>query len=99
MRFAECILKDTQFTGSRSKPLDRRDRVAISLCREHQTRAHRLAVEKDRAGATDTMLAARVAADKRKILTKRIQQRFPRLDIHLPDASVDRERNLHCAPP
>src|SRR5882757_180113 len=51
--FAECILHDAELARRDRDPLDRRDGVPICLHREHQTGAHRLAVEQNRARTAD----------------------------------------------
>ena len=47
---------------------DRRNRVIVRLHGEHQAGAHRLAIEKDGAGAADAVLAADMGAGKRQIV-------------------------------
>ena len=56
---------------------------ALRLHREHQAGAHRLAVEQDRAGAADAVLAADMRPGLAAILADRIDQRAARLDADI----------------
>ena len=61
---------------------DGADLLAVRLHREHQARAHRLAVDEHRAGAADAVLAADMRAGLPAILADRVGQRAPRLDAN-----------------
>ena len=62
--------------------LDGADLFAVRLYREHQARAHRLAVDEHRAGAADAVLAADMRAGLTAILANRVGQRAARLDAN-----------------
>ena len=55
-------------------------RVAVGLRREHQAGAHGSAVEDDRAGAADAVLAADMGAGEQQIVAQEIAQQHPRFD-------------------
>ena len=61
--------------------LDRRERAAVRLDREHQARAHRLAVELDGAGATHALLAADLRAGQAGLVADEVGQERARLDL------------------
>ena len=67
-----------------AEPFDGADVLALRLHREHQAGAHRLAVEDDRAGAADAVLAADMRAGLPAIVADGVDQRLARLD---PDRS------------
>ena len=59
--------------------LDRRHAVAVGLHCVHQAGAHRLAVEQDRAGAADAVLATDVGAGQAQIVAQPVDQRQARV--------------------
>ncbi len=62
------------------EPFDGADLPAVGLDREHQAGADRLAVEDDRAGAADAVLAADMRAGLAAVVADRVDQRLARLD-------------------
>src|SRR6185312_709019 len=89
----ECLLHRMQPVAVR-QTLDRADRLAFGLHCEHQTRAHRRAVDKHRARAADAVFAADMRAGLPAVLADRVGERAPRLDGDVTRAAVDRERDL-----
>ena len=61
--------------------LDRAQLAAVDLDGEHQARAHRDAVELDRAGAADPVLAADVRARQAELVAQEVAQKQARLDL------------------
>ena len=55
--------------------------MSVGLHREHQAGAHRLAVEEDRAGAADAVLAADVRAGQAELVAQEVAQQQARLDL------------------
>ena len=55
-------------------PLDGAELVAIRLDREEEAGAHRLAVELDRAGAADAVLAADVGAGQPRLVADEVDR-------------------------
>lgn len=92
MGFAECILDDAELARSSGYPFDRRNRVAVGLHREHKTGTHRLAIEQDGAGATNSVFAPRMGSDQEQIVPERIQESLARLDVYDPRATVHFQR-------
>src|SRR5580658_4594181 len=63
----------------RGQPLDRRYLAAGGLDRQHQARAHRPAVDDDRARTADPVLAADVGAGEIEVIPQEVRQRLARL--------------------
>ena len=77
--------------------LDRAQLAAVHLHGEHQARAHRDAVELDRARAADPVLAADVRAGQAELVAQEVAQQEARLDLGAP---VDcRSRGALITPP
>ena len=76
------------------EPFDGADLPAVGLDREHQAGADRLAVEDDRAGAADAVLAADMRAGLAAVVADRVDQRLARLDADRVRAAVDRQRDV-----
>ena len=91
--FHEGALQRIQFVAV-GKAFDGADLFALGLHREHQTRAHRIAVDQHRAGAADTVLAADMRAGLTAILADGIGQRAARLDAHGVRLAVDVQRDV-----
>src|SRR5215831_5523327 len=75
--------------------LNRPQLRAIGLHREHQARPHRLAVEKDRAGAADPVLAADMRAGQPQFLANEIDEQLARLAPPLAHLAVDGQANVN----
>src|SRR5215510_9350379 len=73
----------------RAESLDGTDVLILRLHREHQTRAHRFAVDDHRAGPADAMLAADMRAGLPAVLADGIDQRLAWLDPNGVLAAVD----------
>ena len=84
----EGLLHRMQLVAIR-QPFDGADLLAIGLHGEHQAGAHRLAVDDDRAGAADAVLAADMGAGLPAILADGVSQCAPRLDADRVVAAVD----------
>src|SRR5262249_24623595 len=67
---------------------------AIALPREHQAAAHDHAVDAQRAGATDAVFAADMAAGEAEGLAQEIDDGLPRIDALAHRLAVDRDRDL-----
>src|SRR5271169_5348766 len=89
VHFAERVLDDAELAGSGRDAFDRRDLVTVSLHGKHQAGARRFAVEQNRAGAADAVLAAGMRAGETEILAQTIEQGLPRLDIGAAALAVD----------
>src|SRR6516225_10670897 len=74
--------------------LDGQQLRTLRLNREHQTRASSLAVEQDRAGATDPVLAADMSAGQPKILADKVDEQFARLASPFIALPVDGQADL-----
>ena len=61
--------------------LDRRHLRVLGLDRQHQAAANGFAVEQDRAGAADAMLAAEMCAGEPQLVAQRVGQALARLDL------------------
>src|SRR5262249_41179602 len=95
MRLAERVLERRQLARPGCNAFDGGDRIAVGLYRKHQARAHGDAIDQDRAGAADAMLAARVCAVEQKLVAKGVEQAHPRLDVDRLLFLVDVELDLH----
>src|SRR5437868_5048802 len=63
----------------------------VRLRREHQTGTRGFAVQQDRAGAADSVLAARMRAGEPEVLAQEVDQKFSRLALPGAGLPVDRE--------
>src|SRR5205085_5519631 len=80
--------------------LDRAQRETLRLDRQHQARAHRLAVELDGAGAADAVLAADMGAGQARLMADEVRQQQARLDLAVVGLAVDLDRHstgIHAA--
>jgi len=68
--------------------------VPVGLHGEHQAGANRLAIEQDRAGAADAVLAADMRAGQSEIVAKKIAEQQARFDVPRVTDAVDRQRDL-----
>src|SRR5829696_3515689 len=80
----------------RGQPLDRPELPAVRLHREHQARAHGLAVELDRAGAADALLATDLCPRQPGLVAYEVGQERARLDVALVFAAVDLHADPHA---
>src|SRR5262249_27894168 len=80
--------------------LDRGDRLAVALHREHEARARTRAAHEHGARAADAVLAADVRASELELVAQEIHEREPRLDRPLVRPTVhghfDRARVRHA---
>src|SRR5258706_9510407 len=88
------------------EPFDRANRRAVGLDREHQARAHGRAVELDRAGAADSVLATEARRGEAEVVAQEIGEELASLYLPLDLAAVDDEtddglvaRRAHDAAP
>ena len=88
----EGLLHRMQLVAVR-ETLDGTDFLAVGLHGEHQARAHWFAIDNDRAGAADTMLATDMGSGLSAIFTDGIGQRAPRFDGDRVIAAVDIDRD------
>ena len=65
------------------------------LDRQHQARAHRPAIEDDRARTADAVLAAEVGAGEMKVIPQEVGQRLARLRRTRARRAVDRQADVH----
>src|SRR5262245_4209840 len=79
------------------EPLDRDDFAALGLHRQHQTAAHRFAIEEHCAGTANPVLAADMRPGQPQVMPQAIGESQARLDRNLDLASIDLEANLHCS--
>ena len=77
--------------------LDRRDRRAVGLRREHRARLHRLAVDQHRARAAARRVAADLRAGEAARLAEVLHEQRARLDVVVLRRAVDRHPDLHGA--
>ena len=89
----ERLLQRMQLAAVR-QPLHGAYLLALRLHREHQARAHRLAVDDHRAGAADAVLAADMRAGLPAIVADGVDQRLARLDADGVVAAVDGQRDV-----
>src|SRR5689334_12244959 len=94
MMLAEARLKGREGLIVR-KPFDRDDFAVLSLHREHQAAADRLAIEEHCAGTTNPVLAADMRPGQSQLMAQAIGKRQARLDRNLDLMTVDLEANLH----
>ena len=86
---------------SRGESLDRRDRCAPRLDREHEARPDRLAVDQHGARPAHAVLAPEVRASEAEVLAEEVGQRLARLGGALAGAvygEADRDRVGHVVP-
>ena len=84
----EGLLHRMQFVAV-GEALDGADRLAVGLHGEHQTRAHRFAVDEHGARAADAVLAADMRAGLPTVLADGVDERAPRFDRDVVVAAVD----------
>ena len=89
VRLVERTLERMQVAVRRREPLDRPERAAVRLDREHQAGPDGLAVELDGAGAAHALLAADLRASEPGAVPDEVRQERPRLDIALVRRAVD----------
>jgi hypothetical protein len=77
MFISQRLLHRMQRAVGRGQPLYTSDFAAISLDRQHQTRAHSEPIDDDRAGAAHSMFATDMHAGTARIDTQEVTQRFP----------------------
>src|SRR5262245_5292305 len=87
--------------GRLCEPLDGRQREPLCLDSQHETRADRLAIGQDGAGAAHAVLAAHVRAREVQLVAQEIRQRHAGLGPSLPRTTVHRQADsvLHAAGP
>ena len=76
----EGLLHRMQLVASQPGPRRSGFSCIVGLHGEHQAGAHRFAIDNDRAGAADTMLATDMGSGLSAIFTDGIGQRAPRFD-------------------
>src|SRR5687767_13473564 len=100
---AERFLERMKLGGRRRDAFDGQDLVAVRLHREHQARARGEAVEQDRAGAADAVLAAEMGAGEAELLAHEIGEREADLDLLVVALAVDGDGDVagfpHARPP
>ena len=77
----ERALQRAELPARAGQSLNRNERVAVGLDGQHQTRANRLAVERDRAGAADAVLAADVGTGQSRLVADEVRQQRARLNL------------------
>ena len=77
-----------------AEAFDGADLTPFGLHREHQARAHGLAVEQDRAGAADAVLTTDMRPGLAAFVADGVDQRAARIDADAVAAPVDGERDL-----
>src|SRR5215211_2339395 len=70
------------------QPLDRPHAPAARLRRQHEAGTHRLAVQLDRAGAADAVLAADLGAGQVEVVADKVGKQGPRLHLALVPLAV-----------
>ena len=78
---------------SPASALDRLDARAVHLRREHEARANGGAVDPDRAGAADAVLAADMRAPQSQLMAQEVRQQQPRLHQLAAEPAVDLDRD------
>jgi hypothetical protein len=91
MGFTKGLLDWVQLIRLGREPLDGDDLVPGGLNREHETGAHRSAVEEDGACATDTMLAANMGSREANLMPEEVAQEKPRFNLTLMPKTVYRD--------
>jgi hypothetical protein len=76
------------------QPLDGHEARAVGLYGQHEARTYAQAVQKDRAGAAHSMLAADVRTPQSELSAQEVHQRGPRLDERLVGHSINGQANL-----
>ena len=95
MVLCERALQSGELAAGRRQALHRQHAMTVGLHREHEARAHWLAVELHGARAADTVLAANVRASQSHLMADEVRQQRPRLDLTLVIAAVDLEPDSH----
>ena len=85
----ERLLQLVQLAARPGQRLDGLDRAARRLDREHEARAHGLAVEEDVAVAAEAVLAGEMRALQAEVVAEEVGKRLARLDLVLVRAAVD----------
>ena len=75
------------------EPLHRLDPRAVHLRREHEAGANGGAVDPDRAGAADAVLAADVRAPQPQLMAQEVREQQPRLHLLAAEPAVDLDRD------
>src|ERR671915_2629979 len=94
VRLMESALERVEAIVAR-EALDRPERAAARLDRQHQAGPHRLAVELDRAGTADALLAADLRAGETRGVADEVGQERPGLDVALVVPPVDLDADPH----
>jgi hypothetical protein len=87
---AWCTLQRVQFAAVR-EPLDGLDHGPAGRRGQHQARAHRRAVDDDRAGAAHALLAAQVGAGQPEFVAQEVREAGARLGHTAAVLAVHRE--------
>src|SRR5258708_7606335 len=69
----------------------------MRLHREHQAGAHDLAIDAQRAGPANTVLAADMGTGEMQMLAQKIREIEPRQHLRLDALAVDLERDGNCS--
>ena len=89
----ERRLQDAEAAGRWREAFHRPDLAAVDLHGEREAGARRLAVDDDRAGAADAVLAADMGAGCADLVAQEIGQQQPRFGLARARAAVQREAN------
>ena len=95
MVLREGALQRRQLAVGAGEPFDGQQRAAIGLDGEHQAGANRFAIELNRAGATDAVLAPDVRPGQPRVMADEVREQSARLDIGLIAGPVDRDGDVH----
>src|SRR5205085_12181305 len=87
------VLKRIQCTGGGRQRLNRAQRVAVCLNGKHDAGTNGLAVEQDRACATDAVLASYVGSGKRQFLSHEVAEQKAGLHVALVLHIIDCRTN------
>jgi hypothetical protein len=94
MVLMERLLQRMQPIRGRSDAFDGEEFMSVRLHREHQAGPRRAAIEEDGAGAAHAMLTTEMGAGQAKLVTHKIGQRHPDLDLLLVPLAVDGQRDF-----
>src|SRR5579862_1085723 len=78
---AHRFLQRMEMVAVGGEPLDGHDRVAVRLCREHQTGANRNAVEDHGAGTAYAVLATDMRTREQEIVPQEVAEQHARFDL------------------
>ncbi len=95
MALVEGLLHRPHAAVGRPAALDGRDGCAVEGDREHQAGPHRVAVDEDRAGAADAVLAADVRAGEPQVVPQRVGEQPAGRQREVVRRAVDAERDRH----